>query len=121
LGLILFREAFNLRRILNEARFNLVELRAGKGGDGAAFGRFFRAWAFLRGAVGRWRGEREKGREKGLKGAKAGRRGKKEGERSGKAGVWACFGAIFGARGGFDGVQLHDAQGWAFKWCINSV
>lgn len=40
---------------------------------------------------------------------------------SGKAGVWACFGAIFGARGGFDGVQLHDAQGWAFKWCINSV
>ena len=66
MGLILFREAFNLGRILNEARFNLVELRAGKGGDGAAFGRFFRAWAFLRGAVGRWRGEREKGREKGL-------------------------------------------------------
>ena len=78
MGLILFREAFNLGRILNEARFNLVELRAGKGGDGAAFGRFFRAWAFLRGAVGRWRGEREKGREKGLKGAKAGRRGKKK-------------------------------------------
>ena len=51
MGLILFREAFNLGRILNEARFNLVELRAGKGGDGAAFGRFFRAWAFLRGAL----------------------------------------------------------------------
>ena len=29
---------------------------------------------------------------------------------------------LFLARvGGFDGVQLHDAQGWAFKWCINSV
>lgn len=121
MGLILFREAFNLGRILNEARFNLVELRAGKGGDGAAFGRFFRVWAFLRGAVGRWRGEREKGREKGLKGAKTGAEERKEGERCGKAGVWACFGAIFGACRSFDGVQLHDAQGWAFKWCINGV
>ena len=76
-GLRLFTEAFNLGRILNEAGLNCVELRAGKGGDGAAFGRFFRVWAFLRGAVGRWRGEREKGRENGLKGAKTGSGGRK--------------------------------------------
>ena len=95
MGLILFREAFNLGRILNEARFNLVELRAGKGGDGASFGRFFRAWAFLRGAVGRWRGEREKGREKGLKGAKAGRRGKKRGRKEWKGGRLGVFCGYF--------------------------
>lgn len=52
---------------------------------------------------------------------KRGKGGAQRKERSGKAGVWACFGAVFGARGGFDGVQLHDAQGWAFKWRINSV
>lgn len=80
---------------MNEARFNLVELRAGKGGDGAAFGRFFRAWAFLRGAVGRWRGEREKGREKGLKGAKAGRRGKKRGQKRWKGGRLGVFWSYF--------------------------
>lgn len=72
----------------------------------------------------RWADGGARGRKGGRKAKKGQRRGveeRKEGERSGNAGVWACFGAIFGARGGFDGVQLHDAQGWAFKWCINSV
>ena len=106
---------------MNEARFNLVELRAGKGGDGAAFGRFFRLWAFY-GA--RWADGGARWKKDGRKAKKGQRRGaeeRKEGERSGKAGVWACFGAIFGACRSFDGVQLHDAQGWAFKWCINGV
>lgn len=106
---------------MNEARFNLVELRAGKGGDGAAFGRFFRAWAFLRGAVGDGGARGRKDGRKAKKGQRRGAEERKEGERSGKAGVWACFGAVWGARGGFDGVQLYDAQGWAFKRCINSV
>ena len=72
----------------------------------------------MEGREGERTGERLK---RGKGGAQRKEKRAKEVERRAFGGVWACFGAIFGARGGFDGVQLHDAQGWAFKRCINSV
>lgn len=110
MGLILFREAFNLGRILNEARFNLVELRAGKGGDGAAFGRFFSCVGVSTGRGGQLGDEREKGRENGLKGAKARRggkkRGRKEGEKRAPGRVFGLFWARVGASTGCSCMML---------------
>lgn len=60
-GLILFSGAFNSRRRLNDVGLNLVELGATKGGEVAAFRRFFRLWAFLTCGVVDWRAEERKG------------------------------------------------------------
>jgi len=46
---------------------NLVELRATKGGEVAAFRRSFRLWAFLTCGVVDWRAEERKGARGGLK------------------------------------------------------
>ena len=61
LGLILFSGAFNSRRRLNDVGLNLVELGATKGGEVAAFRRFFRLWAFLTCGAVEWRAEERKG------------------------------------------------------------
>lgn len=60
-GLILFSGAFNSRRRLNDVGLNLVEVRATKGGEVAAFRRFFRLWAFLTRWAVDWREEGRKG------------------------------------------------------------
>ena len=60
-GLILFSGAFNSRRRLNDVGLNLVELGATKGGEVAAFRRFFRLWAFLTCRVVDLRAEERKG------------------------------------------------------------
>ena len=60
-GLILFSGAFNSRRRLNDVGLNLVEVRATKGGEVAAFRRSFRLWAFLTCWVVEWRAEERKG------------------------------------------------------------
>lgn len=46
---------------MNDVGLNLVELRATKGGEVAAFRRFFRLWAFLTCRVEDWRAEERKG------------------------------------------------------------
>lgn len=46
---------------MNDVGLNLVELRATKGGEAAAFRRFFRLWAFLTCRVVDWRAEKRKG------------------------------------------------------------
>ena len=46
---------------MNDVGLNLVELRATKGGEVAAFRRFFRLWAFLTCWVVDWRAEERKG------------------------------------------------------------
>ena len=47
-----------------------------------------------------------------LKRGKGGaQRKEKKGERSGNAGVWACFGAIFGARGALTGCSCMTLRG----------
>ena len=46
---------------MNDVGLNLVELRATKGGEVAAFRRFFRLWAFLTCGVVEWRAEERKG------------------------------------------------------------
>ena len=113
MGLILFREAFNLGRILNDARLNLVELRAGKGGDGAAFGRFFRLWAFLRGAVemdgreGERAGERLK---RGKDGARREKKRGKSGRREDKSGLLGLFWVPVGALAGCSCMMLRTGR-----------
>lgn len=76
---------------------NLVELRATKGGEVAAFRRFFRLWAFLTcGAVG-MEGGGKKRRERGLKwgiGAYGG------GDREVQDGCFGLYLAAHGACGG---------------------
>lgn len=57
----MFSGAFNSRRRLNDVGLNLVELRATKGGEVAAFRRFFRLWAFLTCGAVEWRAEGRKG------------------------------------------------------------
>ena len=52
---------------MNDVGLNLVELRATKGGEVAAFRRFFRLWAFLTCWGGRLEGGGKKRRERGLK------------------------------------------------------
>ena len=46
---------------MNDVGLNLVELRATKGGEVAAFRRFFRLWAFLTRWAVDWRAEERKG------------------------------------------------------------
>lgn len=46
---------------MNDVGLNLVELRATKGGEVAAFRRFFRLWAFLTCGAVDWRAEERKG------------------------------------------------------------
>lgn len=46
---------------MNDVGLNLVEVRATKGGEVAAFRRFFRLWAFLTCGVIDWRAEERKG------------------------------------------------------------
>ena len=52
---------------MNDVGLNLVEVRATKGGEVAAFRRFFRLWAFLTCRGGRLEGRGKKRRERGLK------------------------------------------------------
>lgn len=80
---------------------NLVELRATKGGEVAAFRRFFRLWAFLTcGAVG-LEGGGKKRRERGLKWGKLGRMGSDGEVQDGRLGLYlaahgACGGCLAG-------------------------
>lgn len=46
---------------MNDVGLNLVEVRATKGGEVAAFRRFFRLWAFLTYGAVDWRAEERKG------------------------------------------------------------
>ena len=46
---------------MNDVGLNLVELRATKGGEVAAFRRFFRLWTFLTRWAVDWRAEGRKG------------------------------------------------------------
>ena len=52
---------------MNDVGLNLVEVRATKGGEVAAFRRFFRLWAFLTCWVVGLEGGGKKRRERGLK------------------------------------------------------
>lgn len=65
----------------------------------------------------RWADGWARGRKDGRKAKKGQRRGA-EGEKEREK---RAFGAVLGACGSFGRVQLHDAQGWAFKRRINSV
>ena len=94
---------------MNDVGLNLVELRATKGGEVAAFRRFFRLWAFLTCRVVDWRAEERKRRERGLKwGIGA------YGERQRGAGrvFWAVPRRPWGVWWVFDWVQLYDGAEW---------
>lgn len=67
------------------------------------------------GREGERAGERLK---RGKDGARRKKKRGKSGQREDKSGFLGLF---LGACGSFGRVQLHDAQGWAFKWRINSV
>ena len=94
---------------MNDVGLNLVEVRATKGGEVAAFRRFFRLWAFLTCRVVDWRTEERKRRERGLKwGIWA------YGERQRGAGrvFWAVPRRPWGVWWVFDCVQLYGGAEW---------
>lgn len=93
---------------MNDERLNLVEQRATKGGEVAAFRRFFRLWAFLTYGAG-LEGGGKKRRERGLKweiGA--------FGERQRGAGrvFWTVPRRPWGVWWVFDWVQLYGGTEW---------
>ena len=75
---------------------NLVELRATKGGEVAAFRRFFRLWAFLTCWAVDWRAEERKG----ARGSKNGVLGRMESDREVQDGCFRLYIAAHGACGG---------------------
>lgn len=95
-GLILFTGAFNSRRRLNDVGLNLVELRATKGGEVAAFRRSFRFVGFPDVLGGRLEGGGKKRRESGLKWGL----GRVEGEGEVQDGCLGLYLAAHGACGG---------------------
>ena len=72
---------------MNDVGLNLVELRATKGGEVAAFRRSFRLWAFLTCRVEI--GERRK--EKAREGLKMGNLGVWRATERCRTGVWGCI------------------------------
>ena len=94
---------------MNDVGLNLVEVRATRGGEVAAFRRFFRLWAFLTCGAVEWRAEERKRRERGLKwGIGA------YGER--QRGAGRVFGAVsrrpWRVWWVFDWVQLYGGAEW---------
>lgn len=103
---------------MNDVGLNLVELRATKGGEVAAFRRFFRLWAFLTCWGGRLEGGGKKRRERGLKWG-TGAYGERQ--RGAGRGGWGCISPPMGR---VVGVWLGAALRWrrmAFNGRLNSV
>ena len=73
---------------MNDVGLNFVEVRATKGGEVAAFRRFFRLWAFLTCRGGRIGGHRKEKAREGLKMRKWGVWRVKE---RGGMDVWGCI------------------------------
>ena len=99
---------------MNDVGLNLVEVRATKGGEVAAFRRFFRLWAFLTCGVGGLEDGGKKRRERGLKwGIGA------YGERQRGAGrmFWAVSRRPWGVWWVFGWVQLYGGA----EWCLMDV
>lgn len=102
---------------MNDVGLNLVELRATKGGEVAAFRRFFRLWAFLT----RWAVIGERRKEKAREGLKMRKLGVWRATERGRMGVWGCTSPPMGR---VVGVWLGAALRWrrmAFNGRLNSV
>ena len=85
---------------MNDVGLNLVEVRATKGGEVAAFRRSFRFVGFPDVWGGRLEGRGKKRRERGL-----------------KLGIWACGGRKRGAGRVFGGVSRRPwGVWWVFDW-----
>ena len=94
---------------MNDVGLNLVELRATKGGEVAAFRRFFRLWAFLTCGGGRLEGGGKKRRERGLKWG-IGAYGERQRGAGRVSGVVSC--RPWGVWWVFGWVQLYGGAAW---------